>query len=147
MSDPVNSPKHYNQGDIECIDAIESCLGPEAFRGYLHGNAMKYLWRHKYKGKAVEDLDKALWYVERLRHSYAGKICDKLTKEADELGWFEKETKHENERISELSDENKQWYTTATKWDPGAVWRNGRDSRPSQEKCVPGTSDERPETD
>ena len=64
-SDAVNHPKHYGQGEIECIDAIESCLG-EMFEGYLHGNALKYLWRWKYKGKE-EDLAKCMWYLNRLQ--------------------------------------------------------------------------------
>ena len=29
------------------------------------GNAMKYLWRAGLKGDAVEDLKKAVWYIER----------------------------------------------------------------------------------
>jgi hypothetical protein len=36
------------------------------FKGYLKGNAMKYLWRYDYKGKPVEDLKKAQWYLARL---------------------------------------------------------------------------------
>ena len=64
-SDMVNSPPHYNQGGIECIDAIEAALTPEEFRGYLKGNALKYIWRERHKGGA-EDLDKAGWYLERV---------------------------------------------------------------------------------
>jgi hypothetical protein len=37
-----------------------------AFKGYLKGNAMKYLWRYDYKGKRVEDLQKCQWYLARL---------------------------------------------------------------------------------
>lgn len=29
------------------------------------GNVIKYIWRHGEKGDAVEDLRKAIWYVER----------------------------------------------------------------------------------
>jgi hypothetical protein len=36
------------------------------FRGYLKGNALKYLWRYDYKGKPVEDLRKCRWYIDRL---------------------------------------------------------------------------------
>ena len=39
-SDMVNSPPHYNQGGIECIDAIEAALGKEGFRAYCRGNAI-----------------------------------------------------------------------------------------------------------
>jgi hypothetical protein len=59
MNDPVESPSHYTGGDIECIDAIRSALGKEGFIAWCHGNAMKYLWRFKHKGKPLEDLAKA----------------------------------------------------------------------------------------
>jgi len=64
--DAVNSPSHYNTGNIECIEAIEDSMSPAAFKGYLKGNCMKYLWRYDYKGKPVEDLKKASWYLSRL---------------------------------------------------------------------------------
>ena len=62
--DPVNNPKHYNRGGIECIDAIEAALD-EGFEYYLQGNVMKYLWRYRYKNGA-EDLKKAEWYNKKL---------------------------------------------------------------------------------
>jgi len=37
-----------------------------AFKGYLKGNCMKYLWRYDYKGKPIEDLEKAQWYLAKL---------------------------------------------------------------------------------
>ena len=64
--DVVNNPSHYNTGNIECIEAIEESMTPEAYRGYLKGNCMKYLWRYDYKGKPVEDLEKAQWYLAKL---------------------------------------------------------------------------------
>ena len=64
--DPVYAPPHYNTGNIECIDAIEQSMTPHAFKGYCKGNALKYIWRMSYKGKPVEDLRKAVWYLERL---------------------------------------------------------------------------------
>jgi hypothetical protein len=70
MADNVNNPPHYNQSGIECIDAIRAALGEEGFKSYCQGNAMKYLWRHNYKGKPVEDLDKAIWYITRLRNEF-----------------------------------------------------------------------------
>ena len=65
-TDVVNKPHHYNTGNIECIDAIKESMEPEQFLGYLKGNCLKYLWRYEYKGKPVEDLRKARWYLERL---------------------------------------------------------------------------------
>ena len=67
--DMVNSPPHYNAGGIECIDAIEASMSKEAFRGYLKGNMLKYIWRYENKG-GKEDLDKANWYLTKLRRSF-----------------------------------------------------------------------------
>ena len=60
-NDPVNHPSHYTDG-IEVIDYIESKRFP-----YHLGNAVKYLSRagKKDKSKTVEDLRKAVWYIER----------------------------------------------------------------------------------
>ena len=43
--DMVNSPPHYSQGSIECIDAMKAALGAEGFRAYCRGNVLKYVWR------------------------------------------------------------------------------------------------------
>lgn len=68
--DMVNKPPHYRQGDIECIDAIKSALTEEEFRGYCKGNALKYIWRERYKGHD-QDLEKAKWYMARIGYSIA----------------------------------------------------------------------------
>lgn len=62
--DSVTRPVHYNLGAVECIDAIESALTPEEFRGYCKGNALKYVWREKHKGQD-ESLAKAQWYIDK----------------------------------------------------------------------------------
>jgi len=67
MSDEVNAPDHYNQGDVECIDAIKASMSVEGFEGYLKGNIMKYVWRYRHKGKATQDLAKAGFYFLRLQ--------------------------------------------------------------------------------
>jgi hypothetical protein len=61
----VNSPDHYASGSIECIDAIEASMTPEAFAGYCKGNCQKYLWRYLDKG-GVQSLLKCQWYLQRL---------------------------------------------------------------------------------
>jgi hypothetical protein len=63
--DNVNSPPHYKQGAIECIEAIIAALTEEEFRGFCKGNAMKYVWREKHKG-GKESLAKAKWYLDCL---------------------------------------------------------------------------------
>ena len=66
QSDPVNCPNHYAHSEVECIDAIKAQLSPDEYKGYLRGALVKYIWRYDHKGKPVEDLSKARWYLERL---------------------------------------------------------------------------------
>lgn len=61
--DPVDHPSHYTQGKFESIEVIED---QGHGRGFCYGNALKYLHRAPHKGREVEDLRKARWYVERL---------------------------------------------------------------------------------
>lgn len=62
----VNHPDHYNQGEVECIDAIQSCMaGLSGFEGFCIGNAIKYLWRWRQKG-GLTDLEKAKFYIDRV---------------------------------------------------------------------------------
>lgn len=72
QTNEVNHPEHYTSGDIECIDAIQSALTPEEFRGYIKGNVLKYIWRERNKGND-KDLKKARWYLNRLLISYQPK--------------------------------------------------------------------------
>lgn len=62
MSDMVNHPSHYTDGNIEVIDFIE-----DKRLNYHRGNALKYLCRagKKDPAKEVEDLQKAVWYINR----------------------------------------------------------------------------------
>lgn len=60
IDDPVNSPAHYTQGEMEVITAIEG-LGLD----YHQGNVLKYVARYRYKN-GLEDLRKAKWYIDRL---------------------------------------------------------------------------------
>ncbi len=63
--DNVNSPSHYNYGEIEVIDFIEQVTkhyNPNV--AYHIGNAIKYLARSPHKN-GKEDVDKARWYIER----------------------------------------------------------------------------------
>ena len=58
MSDKIDSPSHYTQLPVECIDVAEHF-------NYCLGNALKYIWRADYKGNPLEDLKKARWYIDR----------------------------------------------------------------------------------
>lgn len=61
----VNHPSHYNQGEIECIDAMLAAYGKEAVSYFCLLNAFKYLWRCENKSKQQEDLEKAIWYIKK----------------------------------------------------------------------------------
>ena len=67
MTDPT-SPSHYQQGEVECIDALRSALNKEEFEGYCRGAVIKYVWRFRHKGGA-EDLKKAMVYLQWLLSS------------------------------------------------------------------------------
>lgn len=62
LNDPVNHPSHYTAGKIEVIDFLEDHGFP-----YHLGNAVKYICRAGKKDprKTVEDLQKAVWYLNR----------------------------------------------------------------------------------
>jgi len=60
MTDAVNHPSHYKTGGIETIDYIEAKQ-----LGYHLGNVVKYVSRADHKGKQLEDLKKARWYLDR----------------------------------------------------------------------------------
>jgi len=60
QADNVNSPAHYTTGGIETIDFIEA-----KNLGYNLGNVVKYVSRAHYKGRKIEDLKKAEWYLKR----------------------------------------------------------------------------------
>ena len=40
------------------------------FDAVLQGSAVKYIWRHEHKGKPIEDLEKAIWFLNRLKAQY-----------------------------------------------------------------------------
>jgi hypothetical protein len=58
--DLVNHPPHYtaHPSGVECIQITETM-------NFCLGNAIKYIWRADLKHDAIEDLKKAVWYVNR----------------------------------------------------------------------------------
>lgn len=66
--DPVNRPSYYTDSNIEVIDYIE-----DKKLGFCLGNAIKYISRAGKKkdngrdmiDKEIEDLKKAIWYINR----------------------------------------------------------------------------------
>lgn len=57
MGNAVAHPNHYNQSGFECIDMVR-------YLPFSEGNAVKYIHRHRDKGKPVEDLRKSLFYLK-----------------------------------------------------------------------------------
>jgi len=58
--DMVNNPPHYTVGKFEVIEVIEDWK-----LEYHESNVVKYVARARHKGKELEDLKKALWYLNR----------------------------------------------------------------------------------
>lgn len=57
--DPVQHPSHYTSdpSGIECIQITRH-------RNFNIGNAIKYLWRAGLKESHIQDLRKAIFYIE-----------------------------------------------------------------------------------
>ena len=58
--DLINHPPHYTMGNIEVIDAIEDWK-----LSYNLGNVVKYVARANHKGNPIQDLSKAIFYLQR----------------------------------------------------------------------------------
>lgn len=56
--DVVNHPSHYTRLPIEVIEITEHF-------SFTLGNVLKYVMRADHKGKPLEDLKKARWYLDR----------------------------------------------------------------------------------
>ena len=73
MEEAVNHPKHYS-GEIECWDAMVSAFGKEQMVVFSHITAFKYLWRAGKKGDYEEDIEKAMWYLGKIKELKQGWI-------------------------------------------------------------------------
>lgn len=73
--DMVNHPPHYTQGGIECIDALTAMISPyeDPNDAALTWQVVKYMWRHPFKSRPLEDLKKAQFYLNRLIARYEEK--------------------------------------------------------------------------
>ena len=67
MKEEVNHPERYGGDTVsECIKVLEAQLAPEQYKGFLRGNALKYLCRVGKKDNTVQELKKAEWYLNKL---------------------------------------------------------------------------------
>ena len=63
----VNHPDHYQGSKMEVIDIIE-----DYSLGFSLGNAVKYILRADKKGNKKQDLEKAIWYLQRELSKFRG---------------------------------------------------------------------------
>jgi hypothetical protein len=98
--DKVDHPPHYTKhpSGVECIQITEHF-------GFCIGNAIKYLWRADLKGNAVEDLEKARWYIDReiQRRQAKPTVTDGLVVEQP-LASHQKLVRERDEAIATLLD-------------------------------------------
>jgi len=62
----IDKPKHYTQGKVECLDAIDSMLEESSRIDFYRTQIVKYMWRLRDKGSPLKDAKKAQFYLDRL---------------------------------------------------------------------------------
>ena len=62
----ISKPKHYTQGSVECLDAIDSMLDESSRIDFYRSQIVKYMWRLRDKGSPLKDAKKAEFYLDRL---------------------------------------------------------------------------------
>lgn len=84
LNDAVNHPSHYTDGKIEVIDFIE-----DKNLDFCLGNAVKYISRAGKKDpeKEIEDLKKAVWYINRRIQELEQEAESEEVNE-DDSAWF-----------------------------------------------------------
>lgn len=105
-TDNVNHPAHYADHYPHEVIELTECLG------FCLGNAVKYILRSPFKGKEVEDLQKAVWYLKRLMNSAADLRTEFLVDE-DSYG--------------DLEELSKTFATPVVTFLIDAAWDNDRD--------------------
>lgn len=85
--DPVNHPTHY-KSDAKCRACGESieCIDVTRHMDFDTGNAMKYLWRAGKKDATVQDLRKAIWYIEDKIATLEGRTNPSVHRLTDDKG-------------------------------------------------------------
>lgn len=77
-SESTNAPNEYPNHAEETIKCIENSMGAEAFQGYLKGNVLERLLRHRYEYDKLEDLKQARWYLDKLIESIQNDMADRF---------------------------------------------------------------------
>ena len=102
----VNHPPHYNTGKYEVIDVIE-----DWDLGFNTGNAVKYIARHNHKGEAIQDIDKAIWYLQRHKA-----VLEKAEVQEDPVDNKEKNGKSKLPNFTQVKTGDKAWDLKMTSW-------------------------------
>ena len=63
--DMVDHPPHYETGKFECIDVMGEAIGTEEVKAFCLCNAFKYIYRCKKKNNCYQDVEKAVWYLNK----------------------------------------------------------------------------------
>ena len=69
-NDAVNHPSHYCKGSMEFWDAMKKLLPKYEYIGALKYNAMKYICRCPDKDDAIQDLDKSIAFINKLKELF-----------------------------------------------------------------------------
>lgn len=96
-TDMVNHPPHYKKYSIECIEITEHL-------SFCLGNAVKYIYRAGEKGDAIEDIKKALWYLNRAKLNKEGFAKYPLAANRIELLLKEIHSRHNKEVVAFRDD-------------------------------------------
>jgi len=62
----ITKPKHYTQGRVECLDAIDSMLAESSRIDFYRSQICKYMWRLRDKGDPLKVAKKAHFYLDPL---------------------------------------------------------------------------------
>lgn len=70
-SSDIDHPARYGgDTEYECIKVLKAWLSADEYRGFLKGNAIKYLCRLGKKDEPSKEIGKAAWYLDTLKETY-----------------------------------------------------------------------------
>ena len=116
-ADLVNQPPHYaNNAPLECIEVAELIFTQRQMAAVCVFNAFKYIWRRNDKGNARQDLNKALWYLDRYQkyetyklYAVAARLrqlAEYFLKELDEKGVKPEMTEEQKNSVISIINEH-----------------------------------------
>lgn len=62
----INHPHHYTNAAAKCSSCAQliECIDVTRHMNFNLGNAIKYIWRCDLKNNPIDDLKKAIWYLQ-----------------------------------------------------------------------------------